>query len=107
MACVMLFEGGLDLRRADLEGLLATALVGVVSGGFAYGLWFTIVREMPAATATLGVLSVPVIGVVASMIILGERPSVADIVGFALIFAASARVLLSPRSPAEATSQAA
>jgi drug/metabolite transporter (DMT)-like permease len=42
------------------------------------------------------------------MILLGERPTATDIVGFALIFAASACVLLSRQTPAEpeATSQA-
>jgi len=44
-------------------------------------------------TASLGVLGSPVIGVVASILVLGERPSAADIVGFALIFAASSCVL--------------
>ena len=49
-------------------------------------------------TASLGVLSVPVVGVVASMILLGERPTVPDIIGFALIFAAAACVLLAPNA---------
>jgi drug/metabolite transporter (DMT)-like permease len=35
-----------------------------------------------------------VIGVIASILILGERPTAADLVGFALIFAASTCVLL-------------
>jgi drug/metabolite transporter (DMT)-like permease len=37
-----------------------------------------------------------VIGVTASTILLGERPTVPDIVGFVLIFAAAACVLLQP-----------
>ena len=48
-------------------------------------------------TASLGVLSVPVIGVLASMAILGERPTFADVIGFLLIFAAAACVLIQPR----------
>jgi len=48
-------------------------------------------------TASLGVLSAPVIGVLSSMLILGERPTAADFVGFALIFAASACVLIGRR----------
>jgi drug/metabolite transporter (DMT)-like permease len=58
------------------------------------------VRRLPASTASLGVLSVPVVGVVMSMILLGERLTPADVVGFTLIFAASACVLLSPQAPA-------
>jgi drug/metabolite transporter (DMT)-like permease len=56
-------------------------------------LWFAIVRRLPAMTASLGVLGSPAIGVVASILILGERPTATDLVGFALIFAASACVL--------------
>jgi drug/metabolite transporter (DMT)-like permease len=47
----------------------------------------------PAATASLGALGIPVVGVVSTVLITGEKVSVADIVGFALIFAASASVL--------------
>jgi drug/metabolite transporter (DMT)-like permease len=46
-------------------------------------------------TVSLGVLGSPVIGVASSILVLGERPTAADIVGFALILAASACVLLS------------
>jgi threonine/homoserine efflux transporter RhtA len=46
------------------------------------------------------VLSVPVVGVVMSMILLGERLTLGDVMGFALIFAASACVLLSSQAPA-------
>jgi len=47
---------------------------------------------LPATAASLGVLSVPVIGIVASVLILGDRPAV----GSALILAAAAGVLLAP-----------
>jgi drug/metabolite transporter (DMT)-like permease len=47
-------------------------------------------------TASLGVLSVPAVGIVASVVMLGERPTLSDISGFALILAASACVLLAP-----------
>ena len=68
----------------------------MVGSAFAYLLWFEIVRRLPAMTASLGVLSVPVVGIIASMLVLGERPTIPDIVGFALILAAAACVLLAP-----------
>jgi drug/metabolite transporter (DMT)-like permease len=49
-------------------------------------------------TATLGVLSVPVLGAIASMLILGERPTVTDFIGFALVLGAAACVVLTPTS---------
>jgi len=105
-ACTFAYQGGVDLSGAPVKSLLATVFSGVVGSGVAYGLWFAIVRRLPAGTASLGLVSVPVIGVVASIIILGEVPTAADIVGFALIFAASACVLLSRQSSAKAISQA-
>ena len=53
-------------------------------------------RRLPASTAALGILSSPVIGVVAAMIVLGERPTWYDAIGFALMLAASAIVVLRP-----------
>jgi len=75
---------------------LALAFAALVGSAFAYLLWFEIVRTLPATTASLGVLSVPVIGIVASVLILGERPTFADLVGSALILVAAAVVLLAP-----------
>lgn len=101
-ACTLVFEGRFDLSRAHASGLIATLFVGLFSNGIAYALWFTIIGRLPAVTASLGVLGSPVIGVATSMIILGERPTVTDFMGFALIFAASACVLLTRQAPAEA-----
>jgi drug/metabolite transporter (DMT)-like permease len=38
----------------------------------------------------------PVVGVVGSTLIVGERPDLHDVIGFALIFSAAATVLLQP-----------
>jgi drug/metabolite transporter (DMT)-like permease len=96
-ACVPLVEGSLHLSQASAPALLATAFTGVIGSGLAYYLWFRIVGRLPAMTASLGILSAPVIGVIATAIMLGERPTVPDMIGFALIFAASVCVLLPSR----------
>ena len=88
-----IFEGRPDFSELRADGLTALVFTGVVGNGVAYGLWFTVIRRLPAVTASLGVLAVPVVGIVASYFMLGEIPTAADIVGFALIFAASACVL--------------
>ena len=98
-ACLFIFEGGPHYAGATALAWFCTIFVGVFANGVAYGLWFAIVRRLPAATASLGVLGSPVIGVAASMLILGERPTTADFVGFALIFAASACVVLMRPTP--------
>ncbi len=93
-AFMLIFEGRLHVAGASTVALLCTASTGFLANGVAYGLWFAIIRRLPAATASLGVLGSPVIGVVASILILGEHPTAADLFGFALIFAASTCVLL-------------
>ncbi len=84
------------------EGAFATVWTGVVGNGVAYALWFPAVKRLPAVTASLGVLAVPVVGIVQSFLILGEVPTTPDMIGFALIFAASACVLLRPNKVAVA-----
>jgi drug/metabolite transporter (DMT)-like permease len=96
---MFVFDGGFDLGRAHADGFFAIVWIGILGNGAAYGLWFTIVRRLPATTASLGVLGSPVIGVVTAVLILGERPTATDIIGFALIFSASACVVMTRRAP--------
>lgn len=95
-AGTFVFDGYPRLWPIHSDALLAVLYVGVFGVGLAHFLWWSIVGKLPAITASIGALLVPVIGVTASTIVLGERPSVPDIVGFALIFAAAACVLLQP-----------
>jgi len=101
-ACLPVFEGSLQLWPVQAKTMAALVFSGLVGSGLAYFLWFDIVRRLSATTASLGALSVPAVGIVASVVMLGERPTGPDIVGFALIFAAAAVVLLAP-SAAPAT----
>jgi drug/metabolite transporter (DMT)-like permease len=106
VACMLGFEGRPRFGGAHLDGILATAWTGIPGNGIAYALWFTVVRRLPAVTASLGVLAVPVVGVISSSLILREVPTVADMIGFALIFVASACVLLTVPSVASKPSRA-
>ena len=82
--------------RCASQTILAILFVGLFGVGLAHFLWWTIVGRLPTVTASLGSLLVPVIGVSASAVLLGERLTVPDIIGFVLIFAAAACVLLQP-----------
>jgi drug/metabolite transporter (DMT)-like permease len=93
---LVVLEGSLHLWPIHPPALLATIFSAVVGSAFAYLLWFEIVRRLPAMTASLGLLSVPVVGIVSSMLMLGERPTWPDLIGSALILAAAACVLLAP-----------
>jgi len=90
------FEGLPRLWPLPGQTMLAILYVGLFGVGLAHFLWWSIIGRLPTITASLGSLLVPVIGVSASAVILGERLTVPDIVGFLLIFAAAACVLLQP-----------
>src|SRR5262249_39129964 len=87
--CQPLVEGPLHLWPIRMTTLGALVFAGFVGSGIAYFLWFEIVRRLSAMTASLGVLSAPAVGVLSSVVMLGERPTPSDIVGFALILSAS------------------
>ena len=95
-AGMFIFEGYPHLWPLHTEALLSVLYIGVFGVGLAHFLWWSIVARLPAITASIGALLVPVIGVTASTILLHERPTVPDIIGFVLIFAAAACVLLQP-----------
>lgn len=95
-AGTFVFEGFPRLWPLERDTLLSILFIGVFGVGLAHFLWWSIVGRLPTVTASLGVLLVPVIGVTASVAILGERPTVPDIAGFVMIFAAAACVLLQP-----------
>ena len=101
--CLFKVDGGLEISEAHAGALLAVLFTGMVGNAIAYAMWFDIVPRVPAATAALGILGIPVIGVLSSVLILGERPTAADLIGFAFILAASACALLTRPAPARAT----
>jgi drug/metabolite transporter (DMT)-like permease len=95
-ACMLVVDRGLQLGAAHADGLFGVVFSGVLGNAVAYAMWFAIVRRVPALTATLGVVGIPVVGVVSTMLIIGERLTVADCIGFAFIFAASACAQIPP-----------
>jgi drug/metabolite transporter (DMT)-like permease len=101
-ACFPLFQGVPSWTPVSLQAVLAVLYNGLIGSGFAYILWFAIIERLPTATAALGSLMTPVVGVGSSMLMLGERLTSADTIGFALIFAAAACVLLQPARRAAA-----
>jgi drug/metabolite transporter (DMT)-like permease len=95
-AGTFMFDGYPRLWPLQTETMLAILFVGLFGVGLAHFLWWAIIGRLPTSTASIGVLLVPVIGITASTIFLDERPTTPDIIGFVLIFAAAACVLLQP-----------
>ena len=98
-AGLLIFQAAPAPESVSLKGVLAVLFTGLIGIGLAYVLWFAIIERLPTATASLGSLATPVVGVTSSMLMLGERPTMADMIGFGLIFAAAVCVLV-PGRPA-------
>ncbi|HLF12753.1 MAG TPA: EamA family transporter [Gammaproteobacteria bacterium] len=81
------------------NGAFIGALVYNVVGGMAIAtlLWLYILQRLPATISSLSSLIVPVVGVIAAWLQLGERPSVAEGVGIVLILAGLGLLTFSER----------
>jgi drug/metabolite transporter (DMT)-like permease len=95
-AGTFVFESYPRLWPLHREAALAVLFVGVFGVGLAHFLWWSIVDKVSPITASIGSLLVPVVAVAASAVVLGERLTVPDLIGFVMIFAAAACVLLQP-----------
>lgn len=73
---------------------LALPYHAVMSSALAYLIWFDVITKLPATVAAMGSLLIPMVGVGSAMGLLGERPSVTDLGGFAFISAAAALTLI-------------
>ena len=92
-----IFEGHPRYEPLQWQTWAGLLFNGIFGTGIAYFIWFNIIGRLSTATASLGSLMNPVVGVIGSVIILGDRPTVPDWIGFALIFSAAACVLLIPQ----------
>jgi drug/metabolite transporter (DMT)-like permease len=95
-AGMLIFEGVPQLWPLPTHIVAWIGYNGFIGMGLAYFLWFVVADRLPTTTASLGSLLVPVVGVIGSAVVVGERPSLYDAIGFACIFASAASVLLQP-----------
>jgi drug/metabolite transporter (DMT)-like permease len=102
LICTLIFQGWPTFEPKPPKALAAVIVNGLIGSGLCYFLWYNIVGRLPATTASLGSLSSPAIGVLLSALMLGEVPTIMDVIGFGLIFAAAMSVILQPRARAPA-----
>jgi probable blue pigment (indigoidine) exporter len=74
----------LDLSRVTALGWFCLGYMAVVAQCLAYLAWFRALRHLPAGTAAIGSLLVPVIGVFGSGLILGEPLGLRHMLALAL-----------------------
>jgi drug/metabolite transporter (DMT)-like permease len=92
MACTV-FMAALERPYLDLTQPAAAAAFLyhiTLPQCLAYLLWFGLLRQVSASRAAIGTLLIPIFGVLGSIAILGDWPTLLDLVGLALILAAVA-----------------
>lgn len=73
---------------------VALAFHVLVATMVAYVLWYRLLSELSATVSSLTTLAVPVVGVLGAMVLVGDRPSGADWLGFALVLGGAALAVL-------------
>ncbi|NPD17051.1 DMT family transporter [Xinfangfangia sp. D13-10-4-6] len=103
---VALFEPAVLREGLDLTALHAPTWGGLAhhilfSQALAYLLWYALLARMPAGRVSLATLPVPAIGSISSVLLLGERPTPADVLGLILLTLGAAIVMLPARQTAK------
>ena len=76
----------LDLGRVEVAAAFAYHVV--LPQAAAYALWFNLIGRVPASTAALGTLLIPIFGVMGAVLLLDDWPTPLDLAGLGLILAA-------------------
>ena len=88
-----------DPLRAPSTGALFAILYNIfLAGTLAHWAWFTLARTLPVAVSSMSSLPVPIVGVFAGMLVLGERPGPSEWTALALVVAAMILVLWPPKA---------
>ena len=89
LGCLPMVALGLVFERPVFSavtpvGLGMLAYITVVPMGICYLTWFATLRRLPPATASVGMLLVPLIGIVSSALLIGEPLGLRELIAVAL-----------------------
>lgn len=90
------FDRDFNPGRVSADAWLATAYAVIVATLFCHWAWFKLVSRFPAVAISVGSLAIPVVGVVASAIGLGEPIGWDALTALALVLTALFLVLILP-----------
>ena len=93
-----LIFGGTEWKALSLKATVALVYVILVAMVFCHWAFMRLVTTLPATITAISSLTVPVVGVFSGMVMLGERPGVAEWGALLLILSALA-VILIPGKP--------
>jgi drug/metabolite transporter (DMT)-like permease len=86
-----------ELAALGTRGWFAILYNIFLAGTVAHWAWFYLARTLPVAVSSLSSLPVPVVGVFAGILVLGEKPGPQEWIALALVVAALFIVLSEPR----------
>jgi drug/metabolite transporter (DMT)-like permease len=103
LGCLPMILLGLLFEHPDVgaisgSGLSVLIYMALGPMGACYLAWFAALRRLPAATAAIGTRSVPIIGVTAAAVVLGEPLGIREVLAMALTLAGVAITMLKPAS---------
>ena len=101
---IFLAPAAVELPRQvpPVSSLLALATLGIVNTGVAYWLFYLLIDEAGAATASVITYIMPVVALFLGVGLLGEQPTIGVMAGLILI-AVGAWLATSRRAPADST----
>ncbi len=99
LALLAALNGGLGIPAMSAAAFWALVYNVLIAGVLCYWAFYKLVGLVPASVTAISSLSVPVVGVLLSMAMLGETPSPRDWIALVLIVGALAVVLVLPGRP--------
>ncbi len=84
----------LPVPPLSVMAVMAFHVIGPVA--ICYAAWTLLIARLPASTAAIGTLLIPVVGVLSSSVLLGDQLTAAKLVALALIMASVAFVFVRP-----------
>ena len=91
---------GAALTHVQWSAILSTGYTAYLSSLVGYGIWNTLLSRHPVAKVTPFAMLVPVFGMAAAAIAYGERPTLLEAMGGAVLLAGVAVAVLRPRRSA-------
>jgi O-acetylserine/cysteine efflux transporter len=91
-----------SITHLSLAAILSTAYTAGAASLIAYGIWNTLLATYPTSAVVPFTLLVPVVGILAAWAVLGETPTLSQLVGGTIMLAGLAAAVISrgPRRPA-------
>jgi drug/metabolite transporter (DMT)-like permease len=98
VAGALLFDSWSTLPAPSMDATMATAYSVLIGIFLCQWLWYRTLSSLPAGVATIAILSVPVVGVITSAWMLGERIGPLDLIALVLVMASLLLVLVGPQA---------